>query len=450
MKRKFSVIFLIVLLIMIAGLYSYAAIDVPEYIKVGLFYGNSAVNSFTLSSDAGMEIGTRNGDKFKVIKEIEANKTIAIKKGSNEYSIYIEGIGEIGDSENIVRIIPFENKSGINIISVNGKRYRGDIEVRRFTDSDMTVINVLKMQEYLYGVVPREIGGNSPIEAVKAQAIIARTYATKNYNKRSKWGYNLNSDVSDQAYGGYEWENKNSNKAVDETDGMIVTYNGELIGGYYFSTSGGYTESSVNVWGGDLAYLKAVPDTYEPTNLTMSEWKVTLSAEQIKDRLESYGVDVGDVLNIIPTEHSDVGRVTKLKIVGTKGTEIITKEKTRTYLGLNSQWYTVNDEPPKVSTVIKENSNQNNNDNSNSDTDNTVKNKPLLQKLISFLTKDKEDVEQIEYSAKTSNATTFHIQGRGWGHAVGMSQNGAIGMANNNFTYKEIIKWYYTGAKVEK
>lgn len=444
---------LVILVFVLAGV-SYASdVDVPDEIRIGLYYGSSAVNTVTLSSPGGIEIGTFNGKKFKVIDEIDANDEVIVEKGDAKGSVYIDEIGEFGDSDNVPYFRSLEDKNDECIIVINNKKYRGDVEIKRYTDSDMTVINVLGMQEYLYGVVPREIGGNSPYEAVKAQAIVARTYAAKNYNKRMKWGFNLYPTVDDQAYGGYEWENVNSNRAVDETDGKVVVYDGELINGYYFSTSGGYTESSENVWGGKLAYLQAVPDPYEPDDLNKTTWTVEFTAKEVKEKLSNYGIDVGDILDIEPIEYSDAGRVLELKIIGTDGTTVITKSKARTYLGLDSQWYTVNDEPPQAVKVIVDNKKDNKSDEEEDDEESKEEQrelKPLLSSFISIIKNEEIDLQEIKekYYARKSYTTTFVIQGRGWGHSVGMSQNGAKGMASSGFDCEEIIKWYYTDVEI--
>ena len=450
-------IFLILIINLFVVNIAYASVDIPSEIRIGLYYGSKGASSITLSAPAGMEIGTFDGEDFDVIEELDANDEITVKKGSKKGSVTVSGIGEFGDSKNVPYFRSLENRNDERIIVVNDKKYRGDIEIKRYSDSDMTVINVVGMQEYLYGVVPREIGGNSPYEAVKAQAIVARTYAIKNYEKRMKWGFNLYPTVDDQAYGGYEWENVNSNRAVDETDGQVVTYDGKLIDGYYFSTSGGYTENSENVWTSALGYLKAVPDPYEPDNLSKTKWTVELTADEIEERLAKYGVDVGSVINVEPTEYTEAGRVLELKIEGTEGTEIITKSKARTYLGLDSQWYTVNDEPPKALEVVidredvkKDEEDKKVEKNEREEVEKERELKLLLKQLTSLIRGEKSDVNVVkkEYAARKKYTDVFVFQGRGWGHAVGMSQNGAKGMAENGFTAEEIIKWYYTGVEV--
>jgi stage II sporulation protein D len=231
---------------------------------------------------------------------------------------------------------------------------------------------------------------------------------------------------------------------------MVATFGGKLISGNYFSTSGGYTENSENVWFGEIPYLRAVPDTYEPTNLKWTEWTVTLTADEIKQKLlDVYDLDLGNIIDIKPTKFSKVGRVTELKIIGTEGEKIITNEKTRTYFGLYSQWFTVNSEPPKAIVIEKEEPEETN------DTPIQAEEKPLLKKIKGILINDESFISKISVKRTTLSSLdipkgTFIFQGRGNGHAVGMSQNGAIGMARNNFTCEEIIKWYYTGVEIQK
>lgn len=472
MKKFLIMLLLVTIIIGCLSVSVMAKVNVPDEIRIGLYYGSKGASSVTLASDGGIKIGTLSSSgEFEQIDKVGKGESITITKGSNSNSVNVSGIGEIGDKNNTPYFMSGKNSGGLYLISINGTKYRGDVEIKRYSDSDMTVINVLSMQEYLYGVVPREIGGNSPIEAVKAQAILARTYAAKNYNKRSKWGFNLYPTVDDQAYGGYTWENPNSNNAVDETDGMVVTYDGEMIGGYYFSTSGGYTENSENVWSSALDYLKAVPDIYEPQNLTKTTWSVTLTAAEVKSMLASRGINVGDIVDLVPTKFSDVGRVTELKVVGTNGTEYLTKERARTYLGLDSQWYTINSDPPEVPDydieIAKNEDEEKRNNTSKNRTDiykyaddeeeeeeENKEPKPLMKMLLALIPSQvakNETVEQKQnaYAAKTTKGT-FLIQGRGWGHGIGMSQNGAIGMARNDFSCEEIIRWYYSGVKIQK
>lgn len=490
MRKKLGCLLgMVMLLLGMSGMVQ-ATVEVPETIRVGLYYGSKAPSSITLSSPGGMEIGVWVGDEFEAWETVRANQEVTVSRGASAGSVQVSGIGEIGSSSEY----PYfrsQECDGKSLIVVNGDTYRGNIEIRRFSDSDLTVINHVSMQEYLYGVVPREIGGNSPMEAVKAQAIVARTYAVKNYGKRKGWGFDVYPTVDDQAYGGYEWENVNSNQAVDETDGQVVVYDGELIGGYYFSTSGGYTESSVNVWGGDYAYLKAVPDYFEPEVNGNTTWEVQLTASEVKEKLKNNGINVGEVIDLQPIAYTDAGRVLELKVVGTNGEAKITKQNARTYLGLKSQWYTVNDAAPEVLPIRMEDlpvpgqGKETLPDNSQTGTNQTDKKelewwekedseyeeknpdysleedkvkksttmKPLLKTIVETIQSwAKENIQEdaIEEKKTTYEAGkgVFTFRGRGWGHAVGMSQNGAKGMAEQGFSCEEIIEWYYSGVEV--
>ncbi len=513
MKKLVILLLLIVSLLNVFSTSMAKEIEVPLDIKIGLYYNKSAKNSFTLSSPGGIEIGVMRNGKFSSLNATDNDEEIVVKKSEVPGAVYVEGYGNIGNTDEYPYFASIK-KDGISIIEIDGNKYRGNIEVRRFSDSDMTVINHLSMQEYLYGVVPREIGGNSEYEAVKAQAIVARTYAAKNYNKRISLGFNLFPTTDDQAYGGYKWENPNSNRAVDETFGKVVVYDGELIGGVYFSTSGGYTESSENVWGGKVDYLKAVPDTYEPQIEGNTSWEVTMSAAEIKSKLANNKIYIGEVIDLVPTEHSETGRVTKLKIIGTDGEKEITKSNVRSVLGLKSQWYSINSDAPTVISgtpndvssskeeikseasdtewflreeiveekkeeekeipismisvgsnyindaskyEIKENDEELIEVNKENEGENIIikEERPLFDKLISFLSIDFKSLltkphivtnEQKYNSASSKN--TFTFRGRGWGHAVGMSQNGAKGMAKEGFSAEEIIKWYYSGVEI--
>jgi len=337
------------------------------------------------------------------------------------------------------------------IININDKPYRGEVEVRRYTGSDITVINVVGLEEYLYGVVAREIGASSPAEAIKAQAVVARNYSVNNVGKNSKWGFDMTNTTSDQAYNGYEWERPVSNNAVDETKGKLLMYDEKPAETFYFSTSGGRTEDVKNVWSsnGNYPYLVSVEDKYESPSASKAKWEVTLTAEQIKQSLKAIGVDVGDVLAVRPLEYSQAGRVIKLQITGTKSEKIFTKSMCRTALGKDvlSQWYTVSSggssseisaisgqgETSKV-TVAGLN----------------VKSADGVSTISSDIyVKSADGTQQVSNTTSSSGSGGFKISGRGWGHGVGMSQVGAIGMAKAGFDYEKILEWYFKGTIVE-
>ncbi|MFO7248456.1 MAG: SpoIID/LytB domain-containing protein [Bacillota bacterium] len=164
----------------------------------------------------------------------------------------------------VVRLVP-KPSSGVPVTAVAEKgnqTYRGEMEVR-VASGKLALINELPLEQYLYGVVGVEIGGSSPLEAQKAQAVIARTYALR-ARAANKYGVaHLSDSTYDQVYKGYKAENDAVRKAVDATAGMVLTYNGQLAEALYYSNAGGMTADGSEVWGNPVPYLKPVasPDT---------------------------------------------------------------------------------------------------------------------------------------------------------------------------------------------
>ncbi len=353
-------------------------------------------------------------------------------------------------STNLKLTVRSNQSNDPKILSVNGKKYRGEIELRRFADSDMTVINILNIEEYLYGVVPKEIGPTSPMEALKAQAVAARTYSYMSMGSYKKWDFDMVNTVSSQVYGGYEAEHPNTNRAIDETRGKKVLYNGKLASMHYFSSSGGITEDAKNVWGNDVPYLKSVPDPYESGNSYNYNWTVKLTAEDIKLKLFVSGVEIGDIISMVAEEYTPAGRVYKLKITGTKGSVTYYREDIRKILGENGQYL-----PSRMFTISSGSSQQNsivsvvsNGKASNVDV--------FGARVIGASgTKNLSSPVYITGASSTRVVTgtvpdgTFVLTGKGWGHAVGMSQNGAKGFAEKGYTYDQILTHYFTGTVVE-
>jgi stage II sporulation protein D len=324
------------------------------------------------------------------------------------------------------------------IQKINNKAYRGAIEVKRITGSDMTVINVVTLNEYLYGNVPSEIGGSSHAEALKAQAIAASMYAINNRGKHGKTGFDVCATTDCQVYKGYSAEVAACNTAIDQVAGKVITYNGKLASQiYYFASSAGRTEDPVNVWGYSYDYLKSVEDKYEP----IYNWTKTLRASDIKTKIPS----IGNILGMSITKTSETGRVTQLSVRGDKSTDpaVYNRERSRTVFSLNSQLYTITtDADVYVS-------------NGGSDSSKvqlggkTIKSSGTEAKISSSTNK----VTVLGAGGKTSTVAlvpeTYTFTGKGWGHAVGMSQEGARSMAKAGITYDQILTHYFPGTKIE-
>lgn len=340
------------------------------------------------------------------------------------------------------------------LISVNSKQYRGEIELRRFSDSDMTVINIVDLEQYLYGVVPREIESYAPMEALKAQAVAARTFALRSLGSYKKWDFDVVNTVSSQVYGGYSDEKASTNQAVDETKGKKALYNGNLISMHYFSSSGGMTEDNINVWGSDVPYLKSVVDPYEAENSYNYNWSRTFTAADIKMKLFISGVEIGDIVTMVADEYTPAGRVKKLRIVGTSGSITYSNEDIRIILGENGGYL-----PSRMFTINSAGSGTGSGTTSVISADgkstlNIYGNKAVTSSGVYDILSSTGPVKIMgsdNSAVITGNvaAGTFVLTGKGWGHAVGMSQEGAKGFAQDGYTYDQILKHYFTGITVE-
>lgn len=247
----------------------------------------------------------------------------------------------------------------------------------------------MELDEYLVGVVGAEMPASFNIEALKAQAIVARTYTLKTINSGKK----LSDDNSTQNYKSNE-ELKNTwgssyntyyNKvrsAVIDTKGIVIKYNSGLIDALYHSTSNGYTEDASNVWKNSVPYLKSVSSEYDTTNKNFIYNKF-ISYQDLSNKL---GIPVSYSSNIEISEKTNSGRVKYLNIDG----NIFNGVNVRTILGLRS---------------------------------------------TDFVFEKQE--------------TGINIITKGYGHGVGMSQYGANGMANNGYSYKDIILHYYKGVYLD-
>lgn len=143
-------------------------------------------------------------------------------------------------------------------VSAKNKWYRGFIFIQN-KNKKLTVINDVELEDYLKGVVPSEMPSGWELEALKAQAIAARSYALANLGKRASLGYDLKDTPEDQAYGGASAETVKTNEAVDSTCGLVLTYNTKVVPAYYSASAGGKTINASAVWGNDLPFIRSVP-----------------------------------------------------------------------------------------------------------------------------------------------------------------------------------------------
>lgn len=329
--------------------------------------------------------------------------------------------------------------------------YRGSLEVRLSPQpGQLRLINEVSLEDYLKGVVPSEMPASFELEALKAQAVAARCYALANLGKHGADGADLCDSNHCQVYLGASGEAPQASRAVDETAGLVATYQQQIIRAVYSSTAGGYTENNENVWGswgdggpaGDaIPYLRGVPDDAfvrpldheTPARAFLRSdvgsfdagspyfrWTFQWTRQQLESILNAQlaacsaadreavtpafppDATVGTLLSLRVLRRGVSGKALALEIQGTHGTWVVRKE-------LN------------IRRVLK------------------PVDRPLAPSANFFIQED------FDANGELAQITLY---GTGFGHGVGMSQYGANGMARAGFNFQQILQHYYTGAVV--
>jgi len=306
------------------------------------------------------------------------------------------GTSQFGGITNGVIITP--NVTGASgsqsVFNLNGRLYRGSLWVKPETVKDkngasvtrLTAINVIDLEDYLMSVLPSEMPSSWPREALKAQAIAARSYAIANLGKYRSKGYDVQATVMDQAYRGASAETIASNRAVSETNGIVMKHAGKVVPGFFHSSSAGHTDVAEHVWTKEVPYLKSVPDIDHKSKYVLWERKFPMT--QIDGSL---GKDVGTVLGLFPVHRSPAGRVKNLLVIGAKGSTFVSGTAVRQMFALPSTNFNV------------------------------------LAYQDSYL-----------------------FKGQGFGHGLGMSQYGARGLADHGYNAAQILTYYYKDVTFEQ
>ena len=290
------------------------------------------------------------------------------------------------------------------------RAYRGDLEIRLLKDK-LVIINILSIEEYLYGVVPAEIPPNSPFEALKAQAILARTVAIKSLSRHKEEGFDVCSDVHCQVYKGFLSEDPNTNRAVDSTFGEVLTFNGKIIYSFYHSNSGGCLRSDrffnegylLNKFETERIYKSIYEEELWFFTFPEGLYKDTSNFRwarvyDLEDFYIAFGYNLEELRKIIPTKKGNCFHYDEIEVITSKGKIKFQKDQIKDY----------------------------------------------FDKLKSTAFK-----VEIKFSRDYKPKMLFFFGG-GFGHCSGLSQEGAIYMANNGLNYKEILKNYYNNCRIEK
>ncbi len=335
--------------------------------------------------------------------------------------------------------------------NLGSRKYRGRIEIGRYGKKGVSAVNIVNIEAYLCSVVPCEMVSSWHTEALKAQAVVARSFciASAGYGCDSdiKTPYKIVDTTASQVYKGSGYEAATTTAAVLATKGEVARYNGEVLKTYFFSTSGGSTEDISNVWGSGLACYKGVPDIYE-TVPEKAPWLVKTTLEEIGEKMRDSGYDVGTVKNVYNKIRTQTGRNLVFAVKDSEKTVLVEKGKIRSVLGLYSTKIKIVKPGSKPDTVYAKSRTANK--------EITLSGAYMLQSGDRLTKGSDTGLEQyivmgsdnmMNFGAKApSKKGEVYIYGMGYGHGVGLSQSGARGMAEAGFSYKRIVEYYFTGA----
>lgn len=293
------------------------------------------------------------------------------------------------------------------------RRYRGSFIVEQEGNS-LRVINELPLEEYLYGVLKWEISPDWSMDALCAQAIAARTFALKKMEEplSEEQLHHLSDTAEDQVYGGLESEDIRATEAVNLTRGKVITFQGKLINAFYHSCCGGYTISSKDVWGGEnLPYLRVGPDRFCQDS-PHYHWEWEIERSELRRVLFEQGFPVGIMyrLQIVSRAENlsfeEGGRVTGLFWEHQGGKSPDKPLTGKEFRELINKWF----------------------------------GKDVLRSTL---------FDEVKLLAKEGRSY-FLFKGRGSGHGVGMCQWGAKAMAEQGYSFEEILRFYYPGTTIEE
>jgi stage II sporulation protein D len=255
----------------------------------------------------------------------------------------------------------------------------------------LAVVNEVDLEEYVKGVVPAEMNSAWHIEALKVQAIVARTYAL--YQRKSAAGrdYDVAASTQDQVYRGRRKRDERVELAVEATRGLVLTYGGEPIFSAFSSTAAGPTEDAVNVWSKEFPYLKGVDCPFDMSS-PYYQWRAELRTADVETALRGQGFAVGTIAALTPMDYSRAGRVVRLRILHSGGELVLRGEELRKAVG-----YTV--------------------------------------------------LPSTQFDARIAGQSVV-FAGRGAGHAVGLCQWGAKEMAALGYGYETILGYFFPGTEL--
>lgn len=343
-----------------------------ETIRVALF---QQVDSVSVSSPHGFVIFAPGGD-------LESSNGRSITVSAGPTGMLLNGRHLRADR------IDLQGRNGE--MTVNSLIVGGRLTIKR-QNGRLTVLNKLDLEEYLKGVVPAEMNQSWHPEALKAQAIAARSYALYQIRQNSAKDFDVASSTQDQVYRGRASTDGPAGRAVEETRNVVLVYGDQPIFAAYHATAAGPTEDASNVWSFDLPYLKGVECPFDMDS-PHYQWRTDIALPLLERRLREEGFPIGVIATLTPATHTRSGRVAQVRILHSDGELYLRGEDLRRVLG-----YTV-------------------------------------------LASTQFDLDII--------GTRIQFMGRGAGHGVGLCQWGAKELAQKGYSAESILRYYYPGTEI--
>lgn len=398
---------------------------------------------------ASLAATLENSAKMKF--EAVANETkYRMKMNWSEGSMVID-VGSLNQYPQFMAGEP--NEAGIRVIDLGERQYRGRMEIGRFGGSDtLTAVSVVGMEDYLYGVIACEMVSSWEMEALKAQAVCARSYAyaldKRNVTFGADNGYALYDTTKSQVYKGYGHETERTNQAVDATKGLMIYYGDNVVKAFFYSTSGGHTANCEDVWDVPLTYFRGVPDNTE-LHQEKAPWIVARTKDELASALNESGKGVGSIMGLSAQIRSESGRIYQMKVSGSSGIAILKKENISSIFSLPSTKVKIveyGDVPDRVSVIGQ---------------DETVEKQIGTSYIISgngtiaqadasleqYIVISEDNLTNFPKNAPT-DSNTVYFAGMGYGHGVGLSQSGAQSLALQGYDYEYILHHYYNKVEI--
>ncbi len=432
-KRVISLVVIVLLL----SLANTAVASASDRVRVGLLRLTDNSNAIEVSISGAHAIY----EDGNALLQVDGANRYRFSNGAGGLTVTDDG-GVFGSAYNLTFtakqtvLVPLDGSA----LKINNTPATGWFMLGQTDKGKLIPIAIMDRETYLRGVVPREMSPSRPIEALKAQAVAARTYSIEQMNHHAAAGYDICDTPNCQVYGGVSAHHANSDRAVAETAGLCVAYQGAPAQTFYHASSGGYIENSEDIFSAELPYIKAAADPYSLTD--SYRWTADFSLANLTNNLIEQGYAVGNVARLTVDKRLPSGRVVALTIYGDAGQVTLEKEKIRAAFGYSALksllfWF---GEVANYFGIAP---------------DDAVR----LAEGTHYVVAADGVVRQLattSFAVAGAPAATnddmitgdFTVSGRGWGHGLGMSQVGAQQMADDGLDFRQILTFYYPNTEI--